>query len=75
MFYRIQHGLVDICKEDYLKGDSRTRTRFFQERITSKIYGNTFFPKSIVYWNRLPSSVTTTDSLEIFRARLTASRP
>ena len=80
MLYRIQHDLVDIPKDKYLPlsnqsrkntSDSRTHIRFYQERITGRMYTNTFFPRTIVDWNGLASTVTAT--LDVFRARLPAS--
>ena len=82
MLYRIQHDLVDIPKDKYLTlsnqskkntSDSRSRTRFYQERIAGKMYPNTFFPRTIVDWNGLASTVTAAESLNDFHARLSAS--
>ena len=50
MLYRIDHQLVDVKKETYLQsGDSRTRGshKFYQERITSEVYRNSFFPRTV----------------------------
>ena len=68
MLYRIQYGLVDILKDEYLKSDDRTRSRFSRERITKQVYANTFFPRTIVDCNKLPTTATGADSLEAFRA-------
>ena len=76
MLYRIQHDLVDIDKELYLKpSDSRTRSRFYRERISSQIYANTFFPRTMADWNQLAASVTAANTLEGFRASLHAASP
>lgn len=75
MLYKMQHGLVDIPTDRYLSvSDSRTRgsSRFFQERITDTTYSNSFFPKTVRDWNRLPSRVVAAASLEEFRSLLQA---
>ena len=61
LLYKAHHGLVDIDKATYLKpGDSRTRshTGFYQEHTAHEVYHNSFFPRTIRDWNRLPNSVT-----------------
>ena len=76
MLYRIDHQLVDVKKETYLQsGDSRTRGshKFYQERITSEVYRNSFFPRTVRDWNRLPHTVTAAETLEEFRGSLRAS--
>ena len=76
MLYKIQHGLVDINKDSYMKqGDSRTRSasRLFQERTTHEVYYNSFFPRTIRHWNLLPLHVISANSLEEFRAGLAVS--
>ena len=68
--YKIQHGLVDIDKAAYLKpGDSRT-TVFYQEHTRHEVYYNSFFPRTIREWNRLPTSVTSSATVDGFRASL-----
>jgi hypothetical protein len=37
------------------------------------MYTNTFFPRTIVDWNGLASTVTAAETLDAFRARLPAS--
>ena len=54
MLYRIQNELIDINKSTYLKGgDSRTRGghKFYQQRVTSDVYRNSFFPRTIMELN------------------------
>ena len=67
------HSLVDIDKATYLKpGDSRTRshTGFYQEHTAHEVYHNSFFPRTIREWNRLPNSVTSAPTVDGFRACL-----
>ena len=72
ILYKIQHGLVDMNKDSYMKqSDSRTRgaNQLFQERTTHEVY-NSFFPRTIRDWNQLPLQVISANSLEEFRAGL-----
>ena len=50
MLYKIKNGLIDIDSHQYIQSnDSRTRgkDRFYQERMSSEAFGNSFFPKTI----------------------------
>ena len=78
LIYKMHHGLVDVDTSSYLpQGDRRTRGSrgFFQDRINSEVYYNSFFPRTIQEWNNLPGDVTAGASLEEFRASLTARLP
>ena len=71
--YRIQHKFVDIPIDRYLQvSDSGTRgpTKFFQERISGAEYSNSFFPRTVRDWNRLPVEMVSAASLEEFRSLL-----
>ena len=73
LLYKAHHGLVDIDKATYLKpGDSRTRshTGFYQEHTAHEVYHNSFFPRTIRDWNRVPNSVTSVPTVDGFRACL-----
>ena len=73
-----KHGLMDVDTSSCLpQGDRRTRGSrgFFQERINSDVYYNSFFPRTIREWNNLPGNVTATASLEEFQASQTARLP
>lgn len=75
MLYKIQHGEVDIDKDQYLiPNDNRTRgkDRFFQERTKNNSYGQSFFPRTIRDWNQLPTQTTSASTVEGFRAALKA---
>ena len=68
---KFQHNLVDINRNLYIqRGDSRTRGphKLFQERTTNTIYRNSFFLRTVVYWNHLPAAAAT--SIEDFRANV-----
>ena len=74
MLYKTDHQLVDM-KENYLQSsDSRTRKghKFYQERTTSEVYRNSFFPRTVIDWNKLPHKVTAAESLEGFCVSLLA---
>jgi hypothetical protein len=58
MLYKIKNGLIDIDSHRYIQSnDSRTRgkDRLYQERTSSKAFGNLFFPRAIRVWNQLAS--------------------
>ena len=58
MMYKIQHQLVDIDRDLYLRpGDSRTRGqhRFFQERSNYDTLRNSF-QRTAREWNHLPNT-------------------
>ena len=77
MLYKIDQQLVDVKKEPYLQsGDSRTNGghKFYQERTTSEVYRNSFFPRTAIDWNKLPHKVTAAEFLDEFRGSLHARR-
>jgi hypothetical protein len=50
MLYEIQKNLIDIGRNQYIiSNDSRTRGqhRFYQERTSNDIYGNSFVHRTI----------------------------
>ena len=77
MLFKIQNGLVDINATNLLKkSDRRTRgaEKLFQEHAKHAVLHNSFFPRTIRQWNKLPSALTETPSLEHFKAGLTGCR-
>jgi hypothetical protein len=71
MMYKIQHQLVDIDQDLYLRpGDSRTRGqhRFFQERSIMTLRNS--FQRTAREWNHLPDTTVGASSKEEFRANL-----
>ena len=76
MLYKINSGIVDIDTSPYYsRGDERTRgsQRLFQQRITYPLLLNSFFPRTMRQWNKLPSRLTDAPSLEVFKAGLSLS--
>ena len=77
MLFKIQNGLVDINATHLLKkSDSRTRgaEKLYQEHTKYSVLHNSFFPRTIRQWNKLPSALTETPSLEHFKAGLAGCR-
>ena len=77
MLYKIVHDLVDIPSSTYLRPvTSRTRaanTHKFQQYSTSTdYYKYSFFPRTILAWNRLPASVAEAPSLAFFKRELSS---
>jgi hypothetical protein len=72
MMYKIQHQLVDIDRDLYLRpGDSRTRGQhgFFQKRSNYDTLRNSF-QRTAREWNHLPDTTVGASSIEEFRANL-----
>jgi hypothetical protein len=72
MMYKIQHHLVDIDRDLYLRpGDSRTRGQhgFFQERSNYDTLRNSF-QRTAREWNHLPDTTVGASSIEESRANL-----
>ena len=65
MLFKIQHGLVDISLEFVQPGDSRTRgsQRIRQLEANKEVYRYSFYPRTISDWNRLPISVTNSQTI------------
>ena len=76
--YKIRHGLVDMDTGDVLRlNDRRTRgqKRLYQPTANVKVYKDSFFPRTIQDWNRLPAVVTDSPTIEEFRASLEQQVP
>ena len=76
--YKIRHGLVDMDTGDVLRlNDRRTRgqQRLYQPTANVKVYKDSFFPRTIQDWNRLPAVVTDSPTIEEFRAGLKQQVP
>ena len=76
MMYKIIHGLVfiqDILPLTYssLNDISRGHTqRFIQPATRVDSYKHSFFPSTILLWNRLPANVVSSESLQQFKSNL-----
>lgn len=73
MLYKINNNIVGINKIQFFKGsDSRTRgaERIKQIGGNHTALYNSFFPRTIRSWNKLPTQLTETPSLEAFHCGL-----
>jgi hypothetical protein len=78
LFYKVVNGLVAVDKDEYLQqGDTRTRAKnsmkFKQMKVSTQIFQNSFFPRTIPEWNILPEDTIKCGSVESFRAALRKS--
>ena len=67
--YKIRHGAIDMDTGDVLRfNDRRTRGqhRLYQPTANVTVYKNSFFPRTIQDWNRLPAAVTDSQTIEEF---------
>ena len=74
MMFNVMHGLVCIPESSYMvqTSDSRTRgaNRLIQHHTNIAAYKQSFFPRTIQGWNRLPIVVANATKLEEFKASL-----
>ena len=73
MFFKIMHNLVDIIPDPPLINAKTVRghnQRFRQIRARTSIFQNSFFPATIVLWNKLPQDVVDQTSLDAFQSAL-----
>ena len=75
MLFKIDKHLVDLDRAHfYHQGDHRTRgNKIYQERLDHPAHFNSFFPRTLRQWNKLPPSATTAPTLEAFRTRIGCS--
>lgn len=73
MLYRIQHNLVDVTPDPPLRHAKSLRgsqQHLCQISCRKTSYQYSFFPATIVLWNRLPAQVVAQPSLERFRSAM-----
>ena len=73
MLYKIKHNLVDITPDPPLRNARTSRgnpEQFSQLYVQKNVYQNSFFPATIVLWNRLPQHVVEQPTLEGFQSAL-----
>ena len=82
LMYKIVHGLVAIPQTQLVRPSRVSRSShpfyFRQIQTTKNIYKYSFFPLTIVQWNKLPSSVVSLPSVDQFKmevSNLTHLRP
>ena len=74
MLFKITQSLVDIPEASHIvkTNDRRTRgtQRLFQPFAKIMVYKQSFFPRTIQDWNKLPSSTTDISDIEAFKTAL-----
>ncbi len=74
LLYKGLHNLVAVPTDTLIQGHTRTMqstaNKFRQFTANSAAYQNSFFPRTVVDWNRLPSGATQAGSLSAFRSSL-----
>jgi len=73
--YKIVNGLVDLPKDKFLFPPPHTGPRtkphaFRLYQCDTNYFKFSFFPRTVVEWNRLPAEVANAPSLDIFKASL-----
>ena len=72
IMYRIQYGLIDVTSDYTTKSHSLRGHPVTLQQIQTgvKPYEASFFPATVTPWNRLPASVVTAPSLDVFKGRV-----
>ena len=75
MFYKIVNNIVDINKDLYLEpAMAKTRAnhskKFRQISTSQNCFKNSFFPRTIPLWNKLPASTAEAPDLVLFKQGL-----
>ncbi|MCG7878229.1 MAG: reverse transcriptase family protein [Candidatus Thiodiazotropha endolucinida] len=71
MLYKIRNRLVAIEEEDYLqRGTGRREHQYKQIRADKDYTRFSFFPRTIIQWNKLPAHTCTADSLDTFKTQV-----
>ena len=69
MLYKIHHGLIAINPDNYLFAMPPSATRFYHpskfQLIPARIqiYKNSFFPRTVTWWNSLPDNILTSPTI------------
>ncbi len=73
LLYRVVHGLVAV-PASYLPTPALVRStrnsnnhKFLQPHCRVNVYLHSFFPRTIPFWNALPSTVVSAPSLDAFK--------
>ena len=73
MMYKIHHGLIAINPDNYLIAMPPSATRSYHlskfQLIPARIqiYKNSFFPRTVTWWNSLPDNILTLPTMEVFK--------
>jgi hypothetical protein len=78
LLYKIQNQTIAVNPDLYLNPAIPCNTRSFHPNIYQIIPGriqsfsNSFFPRTVIWWNSLPGNIITSPSVEVFRGVVTA---
>ena len=72
MFYKIQYGLVAVSMPSYFERPTRITRHmhslsFRQVHVFADYYRFSFFPMTVVLWNRLPADLVVLGDLDPFK--------
>lgn len=74
LLYKALHNMVAVPTDSLIQNQSRTRqsaaNNFRQFAASSAVYQHSFFPRTVVDWNRLPSGASQAESVSAFRSFL-----
>jgi hypothetical protein len=74
IMFKIAKGLIDIPLDERLRRNTRlTRghnLKYVECATRLDIYRNSFYPRTIKQWNRLPADVVNAESPQVFKTRL-----
>ena len=71
MLYKIRNRLVAAEEGDYLqRGTGRRQHQYRQIRADKDYTRFSFFHRTVIQWNKLPSHICTADSLESFKTEV-----
>ena len=73
MMYKIHHGFIAINPDNYLFAMPPSATHSYHpskfQLISARIqiYKNSFFPRTVTWWNSLPDNILTLPTIEVFK--------
>ena len=75
MFYKIQYGLVVVPMPSYFERPIRIIRHmhplsFCQVHVSADYYRYSFFPMTVVLWNRLSADIVVLDDLDSFKREI-----
>ena len=72
VLFKIQHHLVAIDEESYLKRGTGRREHQYRQLRADKDYTRfSFFPRTVIHWNEFPSHICLAESLNTFKTQVT----
>ena len=75
MLFKIRHHIVAIDEESYLKRGTGRREHQYRQLRADKDYTRfSFFPRTVIQWNQLPSHICLAESLDTFKTTVSRLR-